>query len=63
MRIMQVLERVVESYGIFGAYAALVYYTRRTMPQLKQIIMPIIVIAVIMTFLQPNVNFPLILVD
>jgi len=43
-------------FGIFGAYAALVYYTRRTMPQLKQIIMPIIVIAVIMTFLQPNVN-------
>ncbi|MBB5149843.1 MULTISPECIES: rhomboid family intramembrane serine protease [Ureibacillus] len=44
-------------YGIFGAYAALVYYTRNTMPQLKQIIMPIIIIGLIMTFLQPNTNF------
>jgi len=43
-------------YGIFGAYAALVYYTRNTMPQLKQIIMPIIIIGLIMTFLQPNIN-------
>jgi rhomboid protease GluP len=43
-------------YGIFGAFAALVYYTRNTMPQLKQIILPIIVISVIMTFLQPNIN-------
>ncbi|HWI50066.1 MAG TPA: rhomboid family intramembrane serine protease [Rummeliibacillus sp.] len=43
-------------FGIFGAFVALVYYTRKTMPQLKQIIMPIIVISVIMTFLQPNVN-------
>lgn len=44
-------------YGIFGAFAALVYYTRRTMPQLKQIIMPIIIISIIITFLSPNVNF------
>ncbi|MET0786828.1 MAG: rhomboid family intramembrane serine protease [Paenisporosarcina sp.] len=43
-------------YGIFGAFAALVYYARNTMPQLKQIIVPIIVISVIMTFLQPNIN-------
>ena len=43
-------------FGIFGAFVALVYYTRKTMPQLKQIIMPIIVISLIMTFLQPNVN-------
>lgn len=43
-------------YGIFGAFAALVYYTRRTMPQLKQVIMPIIIIGVIITFLSPNVN-------
>ena len=43
-------------YGIFGAFGALVYYTRNTMPQLKQIIVPIIVISVIMTFLQPNIN-------
>lgn len=44
-------------YGIFGAFAALVYYTRNTMPQLKQIILPIIVIGIIMTFLQPNINY------
>lgn len=43
-------------FGIFGAFAALVYYTRRTMPQLKRIIMPIVIISVIITFLQPNVN-------
>lgn len=43
-------------YGIFGAFGALVYYARNTMPQLKQIIIPIIVISVIMTFLQPNIN-------
>lgn len=43
-------------YGIFGAYAALVYYTRNTVPQLKQIIMPIIVIGLIMTFIQSNIN-------
>lgn len=43
-------------FGIFGAFLALVYYTRRTMPQLKQVILPIVVISLIMTFLQPNVN-------
>lgn len=43
-------------FGILGAFGALVYYTRRTMPQLKQMIMPIIVISVIMTFLNPNIN-------
>lgn len=43
-------------YGIFGAFAALVYYARNTMPQLKGIIVPIIVISIIMTFLQPNIN-------
>ena len=43
-------------YGIFGAFAALVYYTRNFMPQLKQIIIPIIVIGVVMTFLQPQIN-------
>lgn len=43
-------------FGIFGAFAALVYYTRKTMPQLKQIIMPIIIISIIMTFLQSDVN-------
>ncbi|MCH7323637.1 rhomboid family intramembrane serine protease [Solibacillus sp. MA9] len=43
-------------YGIFGAFAALVYYTRHLFPQLKQIILPLIVISVIMTFLMPNIN-------
>ncbi|KGR75507.1 rhomboid family intramembrane serine protease [Ureibacillus sinduriensis] len=43
-------------YGIFGAFAALVYYTRRTMPQLKQVIMPLIIISVIITFISPNIN-------
>lgn len=43
-------------FGIFGAFGALVYYTRRSMPQLRQIILPIIVISIVMTFLQRNVN-------
>jgi len=43
-------------FGIFGAFGALVYYTRRTMPMLRKLILPIIVISVIMTFLQSNVN-------
>lgn len=43
-------------FGIFGAFGALVYYTRHTMPMLRQFILPIIVISVIMTFLQSNVN-------
>ena len=43
-------------FGILGAFGALVYYTRRTMPHLKQMIMPIIIISVIMTFLSPNIN-------
>ncbi|MCM3389735.1 rhomboid family intramembrane serine protease [Ureibacillus chungkukjangi] len=43
-------------YGIFGAFAALVYYTRHTMPQLKQVILPLVVISVIITFISPNIN-------
>ena len=43
-------------YGIFGAFAALIYYTRHLFPQLRQIILPLIVISVIMTFLMPNIN-------
>jgi len=43
-------------FGIFGAFAALLYYGRRALPQLRQIILPIIVISIIMTFLTPNVN-------
>jgi len=43
-------------FGIFGAFGALVYYTKKAFPQLRQIMLPIIVISVIMTFLQPGVN-------
>ncbi len=43
-------------FGIFGAFGALVYYTKHILPQLRQIILPIIAIGVIMTFLQPNIN-------
>ncbi|KGR75857.1 rhomboid family intramembrane serine protease [Ureibacillus manganicus] len=43
-------------YGIFGAFAALVYYTRHTMPQLKQIILPIIIISIVFTLFQPGIN-------
>ncbi|WP_203248125.1 rhomboid family intramembrane serine protease [Sporosarcina beigongshangi] len=44
-------------YGIFGAFGALVYYTKHILPQLRQIILPIIVIGVVMTFIQPNINW------
>lgn len=43
-------------FGLFGAYGALIYYTKNQLPQLRQIILPIIVISVIMTFVQPNIN-------
>ncbi len=43
-------------FGIFGAFAALVHYTKKVLPQLKQIILPIILVSVIMTFLQPGIN-------
>lgn len=43
-------------FGIFGAFAAILYRYRHSMPQLRQVILPIIVISVILTFLQPNVN-------
>lgn len=43
-------------YGIFGAFGALIYYTKKALPQLRQIMLPIIIISLIMTFLQPNIN-------
>ena len=43
-------------FGIFGAYGAILVRHRRTTPQLRQILLPIIVISVILTFLQSNVN-------
>ncbi|MBT2582922.1 rhomboid family intramembrane serine protease [Planococcus sp. ISL-109] len=43
-------------FGIFGAFGALVYYGGHALPQLKQIILPIIVISIVMTFLAPNIN-------
>jgi len=43
-------------YGILGAFGALVYFARNTLPQLRQIILPIIVISIVLTFLTPNIN-------
>ena len=43
-------------FGIFGAYAALLVRHHKTTPNLRQILLPIIVISVILTFLQSNVN-------
>ncbi len=43
-------------FGIFGAFGALVYYTHKVFPALKQIILPMIVLGVIMTFLGSNIN-------
>lgn len=43
-------------FGIFGAFGALVYYTKHVMPQLKQIVVPIIIISVVMTFVGNNIN-------
>ncbi|WP_438313278.1 rhomboid family intramembrane serine protease [Sporosarcina sp. FA9] len=43
-------------FGIFGAFGALVYYTKKMLPELRQVILPIIAISVVMTFIQPNIN-------
>lgn len=43
-------------FGVLGAFGALVYYTKHVFPQLKQVIVPIIVIGIIMTFLGNNIN-------
>ncbi len=43
-------------FGVFGAFAALVYYTRNNFPQLKQVILPLLIVSVIMTFLSPGIN-------
>jgi len=43
-------------YGLLGAFGALVYYARNTLPQLRQIILPIIVISIVMTFINSNIN-------
>lgn len=43
-------------FGIFGAFGAILFRYRHSMPQLRQVILPIIIISVILTFLQPNVN-------
>ncbi|REB07767.1 rhomboid family intramembrane serine protease [Sporosarcina sp. BI001-red] len=43
-------------FGIFGAFGALVYYTKKMLPQLRQIILPIIALSVVMTFVGPNIN-------
>lgn len=43
-------------FGIFGAYGAILLRYRNLTPQLRQIILPIIVISVIMTFLSTGIN-------
>lgn len=43
-------------FGIFGAFGALVYYTKHVFPQLKQVILPIILISVVMTFVGTDIN-------
>ncbi len=43
-------------FGIFGAFVALVYYTRDILPELKQVILPIVVLGVLMTFIGQNIN-------
>ncbi|WJY27171.1 MULTISPECIES: rhomboid family intramembrane serine protease [Sporosarcina] len=43
-------------FGIFGAFGALVYHTKHLLPQLRQIILPIIGLGVVMTFVGPNIN-------
>lgn len=43
-------------FGLFGAYGALVYYTKNTLPQLRQVMLPLIIISVVMTFIQSNIN-------
>ncbi|ARJ38684.1 rhomboid family intramembrane serine protease [Sporosarcina sp. P21c] len=43
-------------FGVFGAFGALVYYTKHAFPQLRQVILPIIIISVVMTFVGTNIN-------
>lgn len=43
-------------FGIFGAFGAILFRYRNSLPELRQIILPIIIISVVMTFLQANVN-------
>lgn len=43
-------------FGVFGAFGALVYYTKKAFPELRQVILPIIIISVVMTFVGTNIN-------
>lgn len=43
-------------FGLFGAFLALYYYTRDAMPELRQVILPMTVIGIVLTFLTPNIN-------
>lgn len=43
-------------FGVFGAFGALVYYTKQAFPELRQVILPIIIISVVMTFVGTNIN-------
>lgn len=43
-------------FGIFGAYGAILLRFRNLVPQLRQVILPIIIISIIMTFLSTGIN-------
>jgi rhomboid protease GluP len=43
-------------FGVFGAYLGLVAHTRNRIPQLKQVILPIVIVSIVMTFLSSNIN-------
>ena len=43
-------------FGIFGAYLAMLARHHRYLPQLKQVILPIVGISVVLTFFQSGVN-------
>lgn len=43
-------------FGIFGAYLAILARHHRYTPQLKQVILPIVIISVVLTFFQSGVN-------
>lgn len=44
-------------FGLFGIYLAIIFFKKDAMPQQgKQVILPIAVIGIIMTFLQANIN-------
>ncbi|KIL52200.1 rhomboid family intramembrane serine protease [Jeotgalibacillus soli] len=44
-------------FGLFGVYAAILFLFKKRAPfELRQVMLPLLIISVIMTFFQPNVN-------